>query len=145
MLGGELTLKPQFMVERALNGKIDADLVSVSDLFGLDVRYRRPTGPQGQLQLRTDVSSFSPHRLTNRTRAEASLQHPLTLPLLGETRATLNAAYQLRVWNGSLGEQNVYTAFGGFLEKDAQLPAWGPPAQPSVLEAGPAKYQHDGL
>ena len=135
LLGGELTLRPQFMVERALSGKIDtdsagrrsaeADPISVGDLFGLDVRYRRPVGPQGQLQLRTDFSTLSPHRLTNRMRAEVDLQHPLTVPLLGETRATLNAAYQLSVWNGSLGEQDVYTAFGGFLEKDVQLPLWG--------------------
>ena len=135
LLGGELTLRPQFMVERALSGKIntasadrrsgEADPISVGDLFGLDVRYRRPVGPQGQLQLRTDFSTLSPHRLTNRMRAEANLQHPLTVPLLGETKATLNTAYQLSVWNGSLGEQDVYTAFGGFLEKDVQLPPWG--------------------
>ncbi|SAY38236.1 DUF3769 domain-containing protein [Candidatus Synechococcus spongiarum] len=135
LLGGELTLRPQFMVERALSGKIDtdstgrrsaeADPISVGDLFGLDIRYRRPVGPQGQLQLRTDFSTLSPRHLTNRMRAEANLQHPLTLPLLGETRAILNAAYQLSVWNGSLGEQDVYTAFGGFLEKDVQLPPWG--------------------
>ncbi|MXZ82650.1 MAG: DUF3769 domain-containing protein [Synechococcus sp. SB0666_bin_14] len=134
LLGGELILRPQFMVERALSGKIDtdsagrrsaeADPISAGDLFGLDVRYRRPVGPQGQLQLRTDFSTLSPHHLTNRMRAEANLQHPLTMPLLGETRATLNAAYQLSVWNGSLGEQDVYTAFGGFLEQDIQLPSW---------------------
>ena len=138
LLGGELTLRPQFMVQRALSGKIDVDpaghrspgtdpipqAVSLGDLFGLDVRYRRPIGPQGQLQLRTDFSTLSPRHLANRMRAEATLQNPLTLPLLGETKAILSAAYQLSVWNGSLGEQDVYTAFGGFLEKDVQLPPW---------------------
>lgn len=134
LLGGELTLRPQFIVERALSGKIDtdstghrsaeADPVSVGDLFGLDVRYRRPMGSQGQLQLRTDFPTLSPQHLTRQMRAEANLQHPLTVPFLGETRATLNAAYQLSVWNGSLGEQDVYTAFGGFLEQDIQLPSW---------------------
>ena len=135
LLGGELTLRPQFMVERALGGKIDADSpgrasteadpIAVGDLFGLDVHYRRPVGPQGRLQLHTDFSTLSPHHLTNQMRGEVNLQHPLTVPLLGETRATLNAAYQLSVWNGSLGEQDVYTAFGGLLEKDVQLPPWG--------------------
>ena len=138
LLGGELVLRPQFMLERALSGKTDADpagrgspetdpvqqAISVGDLFGLDIHYRRPVGPQGQLQLRTDFSTLSPRHLANRMRAEASLQNPLTVPLLGETRATLSAAYQLNVWNGSLGEQDVYTAFGGFLEKDIQLPPW---------------------
>lgn len=139
LLGGELILRPQFMVDRALSGKIDTyptgrrsseatpvrEAVSVGDLFGLDIRYRRPVGPQGQIQLRTDFPTLSPHHLANQMRAEASLQNPLTVPLLGETKATLSAAYQLSVWNGSLGEQDVYTAFGGFLEKDVQLPPWG--------------------
>ena len=139
-LGGELTLTPQLMLGRAVSGKTDTyppghdgspeagttlqDIV-VGDLFGLDVRYRRPVGSQGELQLRTDLSTLSPHHLAGNTRAEASLLHPLTVPLLGETRASLSASYRFSVWNGSLGEQDVYTAFGGFLEKDVQLPPWG--------------------
>ena len=133
-LGGELTLRPQFMVERALSGEIEtdpagprsaeADPISVGGFFGLDAHYHRPIGSQGQLQLRTDFSTLAPRHLTEQMRAEANLQHPLTLPLLGETKANLNAAYQLSVWNGSLGEQGVYTAFGGFLEKDVRLPPW---------------------
>jgi len=139
LLGGELTVRPQLMVSRAVgsttnaypppHGSTEAEPisqgVSVGDLFGMDVLYSRPVGPQGTLQLHADLSTLSPHHLANQTRAEAHLLHPLTLPLLGETRATLNAAYNFGVWNGSLGEQDVYTAFGGFLEKDVQLPPWG--------------------
>lgn len=139
VLGGELILSPQLMLGRALSGTTDAyppghsspeaepvrQVISVGDLFGLDVRYRRPVGPQGQLRLRADFSTLSPHHVPNRTRAEANLSHPLTLPLLGETKATLSAAYHFSVWNGSLGEQDVYTAFGGFLEKDYQFPQLG--------------------
>lgn len=139
LLGGELTLRPQLMVSRAVGGatsaypppygSTEADSVrqdiSVGDLFGMDVLYSRPVGPQGTLQLHADLSTLSPHHLASQTRAEAHLLHPLPLPLLGETRATLNAAYNFSVWNGSLGEQDVYTAFGGFLEKDVQLPPWG--------------------
>ena len=139
VLGGELTLSPQLMLGRALSGTTDAypqghsspetettrQVISAGDLLGLDVRYDRPTGPQGQLQLRADFSTLSPHHLPNRMRAEANLLHPLTLPLLGETEANLGAAYRFSVWNGSLGEQDIYTAFGGFLEKDYQLPPLG--------------------
>lgn len=140
LLGGELSLRPQLMLARAVSGKTNAyppghdgspeaeptrQGISVGDLFGADVRYIRPVGPQGEFQLRADLSTISPHHLASQTRAEASLLHPLTVPLLGETRAALNAAYRFRVWNGSLGEQDVYTAFGGFLEKDVQLPPWG--------------------
>jgi len=139
LLGGELTVRPQLMVSRAVGGTTNAyppphgsteaepisQGVSVGDLFGMDVLYSRPVGPQGTLQLHADLSTLSPHHLASQPRAEAHLLHPLTLPLLGETRATLNAAYNFSVWNGSLGEQGVYTAFGGFLEKDVQLPPWG--------------------
>ncbi|MXX08112.1 MAG: DUF3769 domain-containing protein [Synechococcus sp. SB0667_bin_8] len=140
LLGGELTLRPQLMLDRAVSGKTNAyppvhddspeaeptrQGISVGDLFGADVGYIRPVGPRGELRLRADLSTISPRHLASQTRAEASLLHPLTVPLLGETRATLNAAYRFRVWNGSLGEQDVYTAFGGFLERDVQLPPWG--------------------
>lgn len=140
LLGGELSLRPQLMLGRAVSGKINAHPpgygdstqaeptqqdISVGDLFGLDIRYFRPAGQRGQLQLRADLSTLSPHHLASQTRAEANLLHPLTLPILGETKATLNAAYHFSVWNGSLGEQDIYTAFGGFLEKDIQLPEWG--------------------
>ena len=139
LLGGELTLRPQFMVARALggathayppgHGSAEADpvrqVISAGDLLGLDVRYRRPVGQQGRLQVHADLSTLSPHHFPHQTRAQVNLRHPLTLPLLGETRATLSAAYRFSVWNGSLGEQDIHTAFGGFLEKDYQLPAWG--------------------
>ena len=139
LLGGELTVRPQLMVSRAVGGTTNAypppygsteadpigQNISVGDLFGVDVLYSRSVGSQGTLQLHADLSTLSPHHLASQTRAEAHLLHPLTLPLLGETRATLNAAYNFSVWNGSLGEQDVYTAFGGFLEKDVQLPPWG--------------------
>ncbi len=139
ILGGALILKPQLMLGRAVSGRTDVypvghgspeadsiqQVISAGDLFGLDVRYRRPMGPEGELQLNADLSTLSPHHLANGTRAEAKLFHPLTLPLLGETRATLSADYRFSVWNGSLGEQDIYTAFGGFLEKDVQLPPLG--------------------
>ena len=139
VLAGELILRPQLMLSRAVSGRTNAypassdsteadpiqQAISAGDLFGLDARYHRPVGPEGQLQLRADLSTLSPHHLANGTRAEANLSHPLPLPLLGETRATLSAAYRFGVWNGSLGEQDVYTAFGGFLEKDVQLSPLG--------------------
>jgi len=138
-LGGQLTLKPQLMLSRIFRNKTtayapiqgspaadpDSQSLSVADLFGLNVRYERPVGERGQLMFNTNISSFALDRFPQSTRAEAELWQRLTLPLLGETRANLSAAYRFSVWNGSLGEQDVYTAFGGFLEKDYHLPALG--------------------
>ena len=42
--------------------------------------------------------------------------------LLGNVQARGFSAYRYRVWNGSLGLQDIYSAVGGSIEKTARLP-----------------------
>ena len=140
-LGGELTLKPQFMLDRALSGSTAAypparlpvgdDPVgrstAAADLLGLDLRYVRPLGPQreGQLSLQADLSTLVPDHFAEATRGELKIAHPLRVPGIGDITANISAAYRFSVWNGSLSYQDVYTAFGGFLEQTRDLGRWG--------------------
>ena len=44
------------------------------------------------------------------------------MPFLGKVQARGFSAYRYRVWNGSLGLQDIYSAIGGSIEKTARLP-----------------------
>ena len=45
--------------------------------------------------------------------------------MIGESLFRFFGAYRFRVWNGSLGEQDVYSAVGATLERRDDLPDWG--------------------
>jgi hypothetical protein len=135
---GSLTLQPQLLVERALDGTTNSypypwqsagakaveQPATAADAFGLEARIDTPFLGFDALA-RLDVSTFNPDNIANGTRSLGELTRNLPLPWLGSTKLRLFGAYRFRTWNGTLGEQDVYSAFGGFLEKEGTLPNWG--------------------
>ena len=133
-----LTLQPQFLAERAINSSTDAyplpgqpvasppvtQPATTSDLFGLDARLSGPIAGF-DANARLEMSTFNPENIPDGTRSQASLDRSVTLPLLGPSMVRLFGAYRFRTWNGSLGEQDVYTAYGVSLDKQGVLPEWG--------------------
>ena len=131
----KLSVRPQFMLQRAFEGETDSypepnakpgapdvnQSIDAADLFGVDARWEGPIG-DGEYKLRSSISSFNPNHLPNAVRASGIYVQPLRLPVLGEVQGRGFSAYRYRVWNGSLGLQNIYSAFGGSLEKTGQLP-----------------------
>jgi hypothetical protein len=73
----------------------------------------------------------------------AELSRDLQLPWLGNTDLRLFGAYRFRTWNGTLGEQDVYSAFGGFLERKDSLPNWGRLSSSYLWRVGIGNYQSD--
>ena len=59
----------------------------------------------------------------------------------GTTTARLFGAYRFRIWNGSLGEQDIYSAYGASLEKEATLPNWGKLSNRYFWRVGLGNYQ----
>ena len=107
-----LTLQPQFMVQRA----IDDQTSQVSELFGLEAELN------GQLwgwdtTWEADISTFNPQDLADGSRYWGNLENDFELPWLGDITARLFGAYRYRTWNGSLGETDIYTALGGYIEQ----------------------------
>jgi hypothetical protein len=136
---GTLTFQPQFMLERAIDGSTDSypppgasvdsstksQPATMGDLFGFESKLRTPLVGSFDLSLNLDVSTLDPENLPDGTRSWGQINSPLKLPLVGESRFRLFGAYRFRTWNGSLGEEDVYTAYGASLEKEASLPNWG--------------------
>jgi hypothetical protein len=135
---GRLQLQPQFMAQRAINSETNSyplpgqpqgyppvsQPAKTGDLFGLEANLNQPIG-RWELAANVDISTFDPDNITDGTRSFGDLKVPVTLPLLGESTARLFGAYRFRVWNGSLGEENIYAAGGVSLENTGTLPMWG--------------------
>lgn len=135
---GRLQVQPQFMGQRAINGETNSyplpgqpqgypavsQPAKTGDLFGVEASFNQPIG-RWDLAANVDISTFDPDNISDGTRSFGDLKLPVTLPLLGESTARLFGAYRFRVWNGSLGEENVYAAGGVSLEDSGTLPAWG--------------------
>ncbi len=155
---GQLTVQPQLLVERAIDGESDsypypwqsagADAqkqpATTGDDFGLLARLQ--TSLLGfDTNARLDLSSFNPDNIANGTRSLAELTRDLRLPWLGTSELRLFGAYRFRTWNGTLGEQDVYSAFGGFLEKKVTLPNWGRLSSNYLWRMGVGNYQSDNF
>ena len=151
---GELSLQPQFMVRRALDGTTDSYVLPgesvgadpssqparIGDLFGLLARFdSKLLG--FDLSAVGDFSTFDPQNFANGTRSWADLRRSFQLPGIGKTTARGFAAYRYKVWNGSLGEQDVYSALGGSLEQTRELPKLGPISNNLFWRAGIGNFQ----
>ena len=151
---GNLRLQPQFMLQRTIDGATNSyplpgsppgspgvlQPVQTGDQFGLLARwsdnrwgfYSRAT---------VDISTLNPQNFSNGTRSWGDIARNVTLPLLGETTAKLFGAYRYRTWNGSLGEQDVYSAYGLSLEDQGNLPKWGAVNNTFFWRLGLGNYQ----
>ena len=134
----QLELQPQFMVQRALNGSTTSYVLPgqpagntpssqptrIGDLFGVVARLRGPLlGFNSDITL--NASTLDPSNFANGSRSWGELNRPISLPLLGEITTRFYGAYRYRIWNGSLGEQDIYSAIGVSLEQNKALPNLG--------------------
>jgi hypothetical protein len=146
-------VRPQFMLQRAFRGTTASYPASgasagsntvtqdntLGDLFGVDTFLAGTIGGS-IVNARVNVSSFSEQNLSNATRASAELARQLELPVLGESLGRLFGAYRYRVWNGSLGQQDIYSAYGFSLERQGNLPPLGPLAASFYWRMGVGNY-----
>lgn len=151
---GRLELQPQFLMQRAINGytnsyplpgqSADADPSSqpnaAGDLFGLVARLQTPiAGFRSDANL--EISTFNPANFANGTRSWGDMARAVKLPVLGDSTLRLFGAYRYRTWNGSLGEQDVYSAYGVSLDDTGTLPNWGKFSSNYFWRIGVGNYQ----
>jgi hypothetical protein len=136
---GRLNLQPQFMLERANDNATEAyplpgesagstpknQPITGADLFGFEADLSTPLAGGFNLDAELDVSTFNPDNIADGTRTLGEISRTLPISFLGDPRLRLFGAYRLRVWNGSLGEEDVYSAGGISLEDEGLLPSLG--------------------
>ena len=149
-----LTLEPQFLAQRAINGSTEVyplpgqpvqsagvyQPATTSDLFGLEAKLNGPL-LGFNTSARLELSTFNPENIPDGTRSWAEMARNLRVPLLGDTTARLFGAYRFRTWNGTLGEQDIYTAYGVSFDDTGILPAWGRLSTSYYWRAGVGSYQ----
>ena len=125
-----LSLQPQILLQRAIDGttnsyvepgrSIDSGKVSqpleVGDIFGLEAELISKIWGW-EFEAKADISTFNPDNFMNGSRFSGSANKSIFFPWLGAVKLRGFSAYRFRAFNGSLGETDVYSAFGGFLEK----------------------------
>lgn len=150
----KLELQPQFMLQRALSGSVNSyplpgqpalgpsgsQPVQPGDLFGLTASLKGPFAGFNQ-DLNLSISSFNPDNLSNATRSWGSMSRWLRLPLVGNSLMRLFGAYRFRSWNGSLGEQDIYSAYGVSFEQAGNLPNWGQISSNYYWRLGTGNFQ----
>ncbi len=126
-----LDLQPQFLLQRAIDGNnnsyvepgtsIDSSKVTqsnaIGDLFGLEAELSGSVMGLN-VEAEADISTFNPSNFINGSRFSGDINRFIKLPLLGEVKTRFFGAYRFRAWNGSLGETDVYSAYGAFVEKN---------------------------
>jgi len=124
-----LDLEPQFFIQRSLNGKTKSfvkqgDLITgdkvkrdaeFSDYFGLKSQLKGKLN-NWDLEVVNQINSYDMNKFSNALRFKSNLKKEINF-LNGKWDQSFYGVYRDRVWNGSLGEAEIYTGYGSKLEK----------------------------
>ena len=124
-----LDLEPQFLIQRSLQGhtksfvskgdSITADKVKRDayweDYFGLNSQIKGKIS-NWNLEIDKQINSFDPDESSNSLRVKSNLSKEISF-LNSKWDKSFFGVFRDRVWNGSLGESEVYTGYGSKLEK----------------------------
>ncbi len=125
-----LDLEPQFLFQRSLIGstksftkkgalvtseKIKRD-TSFADYFALNSQIKG-TINNWDLKINKKLNSFDFDKLSDAVRIETSLSKEISF-FNSKWDKTFYGIYRDRVWNGSIGESEIYEGYGSKLEKE---------------------------
>ena len=125
-----LDLEPQFLIQRSLQGhtksfvskgdSITSDKVKRDayweDYFGLNSKIKGKIS-NWNLEIEKQINSFDPDKSSNSLRVKSNLSKEISF-LNSKWDKSFFGVFRDRVWNGSLGEAEVYTGYGSQLEKE---------------------------
>ena len=152
-----LDLQPQLLVQRAIDGSnnsyvapgtpIDSSKATqdnaLGDLFGLEAELSG-TVLGWNTEAEADISTFNPSNFINGSRFWGNVNRYFKLPLLGQVETRFFGAYRYRTWNGSLGETDVYSAYGAFAEQKGDW-RWGKLSNDYIWRFGLGNYQAESF
>ena len=124
-----IDLEPQFLIQRSLNGQTKSfvkkgDLVteekvardtSFADYLGFESQIRG-TVNNWDLEITNQINSSDPNKFSDAFRTKSILSKEVSF-FNAKWDKSFYGVYRDRVWNGSLGEAEIYTGFGSKLEK----------------------------
>tara|TARA_B100000161_G_scaffold170452_1_gene122199 strand:- start:88 stop:2097 length:2010 start_codon:yes stop_codon:yes gene_type:complete len=122
-------LEPQFFIQRALNGQTKSfvkkgDLITgekvrrdadFADYFGVQSQIKGKVN-NWDLEIANQINSLDSNKLSESLRFKSILNKKINF-LDSKWDKSFYGVYRERVWNGSLGEAEIYTGYGSKLEK----------------------------
>ena len=151
-----ISLEPQFLIQRALKGytksfvqkgdyitgeRIKRD-TTFSDYFALKSEIRGKINTW-DLEIEKQINSFDVAKFNNALRFKSSLSKDITF-LNSQWESSFYGVYRDRIWNGSLGEAEIYTGYGSRLEKQNTWEVNGV-RKTEVFSFGMAKLEGEAL
>ncbi|WP_216902073.1 DUF3769 domain-containing protein [Synechococcus sp. CCY 9618] len=150
-----LQIQPQVMVQRLFEGTTSVypppgsppgstrsveQPAKTGDYFGLEAKLNGMfLGFDAEARL--SLSTLDPDNFADGTRSYGDFSRKVTMPLLGESTFRIFGAYRFRTWNGSLGEQDVYSAYGVSLEDRGSAPSWGKLSRSYYWRLGVGRFE----
>jgi len=125
-----LDLEPQFLIQRSLKGytksfvdkgesitseKVKRD-ASFEDYFALRSQMKGSIN-NWNLEIEKNLNSFDFDKFTDAFRLKNKLSKEINF-LDSKWKKSFYGIYRKRVWNGSLGEAEIYSAYGSKLQKE---------------------------
>jgi len=149
----KLSLQPQFLLQRAITGETSSyikdgesvtsdnvtDSIFGSDIFGLKSKLRGEIYGW-DIKIDSNISTFNPERFFNGSRYSGNLNKSIKAPILDTVDFNIFGAYRYKTWNGSLGQTDIYSSYGGFLDKKREFQL-GDLANNFNFKIGVGKYQ----
>jgi len=151
-----LNIEPQFLVQRTLKGKTESFAqknyslnsprvdrnISLSDYFAINSSVEGKI-QKWDLKITKELNSFDLDKFANAFRTRAELSKEINL---FETTFVnrIFGAYRERIWNGSIGESEIYNAYGWQLD---QAKSWknGSVEKNQIITFGLGKYKAEEL
>ncbi len=120
-----IDLKPQFLIQRALKGESnsyeeDNNTINFLDLIGLDLNIDAEY-EDWKYEIRNDFSTLNIDHLFKGLRHSSTFTRELKSHFLNEVDLNVFTAYRFRAWNGTIGETEIKSAYGGFLDKSNEF------------------------
>ena len=148
----ELELQPQFLISRSLLGKTysydiekskESKAVNLSDIFGLNIKVNA-IYKDWNFDSKNDLSTLNNKRLFSGLRHSSSLRKYFKIPILDDSSFNVFTTYRSRAWNGTIGETEIKSAYGGFVQKTYSFEALEG-QQNLNIRFGTAKYEAEKL
>ncbi len=118
----ELDLEPQFLISRSILGKTYSyknsqnKNINFSDLFGLNIKLEA-SEKNWSFKSLNDLSTLNTSRFSSGIRHSNTFRRYFRMPILDDSSFNIFTTYRSRAWNGTIGETEIKSAFGGFIEK----------------------------
>ena len=124
-----INLEPQFLIQRSFNGKTNSfvkkgDLITgekverdakFADYFGFKSEIKGKVN-NWDLEIVNQINSLDTNKFSDALRSKSILNKQINF-LNAKWDKSFYGVYRDRVWNGSLGESEIYAGYGSKLEK----------------------------